>query len=324
LSADTAQRAAAARRGACLFRLDRALLEVRGADRVRWLDGMLSNEIARLSPDPQRSGCHAFMLSPQGRILADFDVLDRGDALWLDAETQGFEDVRARLERYVIADDVQLAPRTDVARLGLEGADAPALLARALNAEIALAPECGGDFTCAGVPIVVAAYGWSGAPAFQLFVPRAHVEPIAASLAGAVAGDAAVLEVLRIEAGIPRAPNELGEKVLPPELGPVWMQRSVSAEKGCYTGQEIVARLVSRNAESHRLVSLRFAGDPAPPGSGIRAQGKAVGEVTSSARSTLGAIGLGFVRRPADAVGTELEIAGGAALVTDAPLASRA
>jgi folate-binding protein YgfZ len=133
-----------------------------------------------------------------------------------------------------------------------------------------------------------------------------------------------MLDVLRVEAGVPRAPNELGEKVLPPELGPLWMERAVSAVKGCYTGQEIVARLVSRGAESHRLVSLRFAGEPAPPGSEIRAQGKAVGEVTSSARSTLGAIGLGFVRRPADAVGSELESAGRAAQVIDAPVASRA
>jgi folate-binding protein YgfZ len=325
---DAAERAAAVRRGAGLFRSsDRALLAVRGADRVRWLDGMLSNEIARLQPGPERSGCYAFLLSPQGRILADVHVLERGEELWLESDAQGFDALHARLERFVVADDVTLAPADGLARLALEGPAAPDLLARVLGRAPALAPECGGDFACAGVSIVVAAWGSSGAPGFQLFVPRTAADAVADAIARAarpgelVTGDAEVLEILRIEAGVPRMHRELNERVLPPELGAAVLQRAVSSTKGCYTGQEIVARLVSRDAAAHRLVALRFGSELPAAGAELRAGGKAIGEVTSVCRSALaGAIGLGFVRRPFDAAGTALDAAGHPAQVARAPV----
>jgi folate-binding protein YgfZ len=113
--------------------------------------------------------------------------------------------------------------------------------------------------------------------------------------------------------------HELGPEVLPPEARLV--PRAVSLGKGCYTGQEIVARLVSRGAESHRLVALRFAGDAPPAGTELRAGARAVGSVTSSCRSArAGSIGLGFVRRPFDAEGSELAANGVPARVALPPL----
>jgi folate-binding protein YgfZ len=325
---DAAQRAAAVRSGVGLFRLRaRALLAVRGGDRVRWLDGMLSNDIAKLRPDARSSGCYALLLSPQGRILADFHVLQRGEELWLETEARGCAEVRAHLERHVIADDVALEDRSGtVARLGLEGPSAEALLTRALGRAPRLAPECGADFDCAGRRVCIAAFGWSGAPAFQLIAP-ADAEPAlidalracAGPGAALVDGDAEVLEILRIEAGIPRLFRELDAGVLPPETG--LMARAVSLTKGCYTGQEIVARLASRGAGSHRLVALRFAGDEPRPGALLRAGERRVGSVTSTCRSAFaGAIGLGFVRRPFDAEGSELVADGVVAHVAQAPL----
>jgi folate-binding protein YgfZ len=160
--------------------------------------------------------------------------------------------------------------------------------------------------------VCVAAFGWSGAPAFQLIAPAdaegALVEALRACATPElplVDGDAEVLEILRIEAGIPRLFHELGPEVLPPEARLV--PRAVSLDKGCYTGQEIVARLVSRGAESHRLVALRFSSDPPPAGTELHADGRRVGSVTSSCRSArAGSIGLGFVRRPFDAEGGAL------------------
>lgn len=325
---DAPLRADAVRRGAGLFLLrDRGLLAVRGSDRVRWLDGMLSNDVASLRPGPQSSGCYALMLSPQGRILADFHVLQRGDELWLETESRELADVRTRLERYIIADDVTLEDRSaEVVRIGLEGAAAPELLARALGEAPGLAPDCAGDFVCAGRRVCVAAFGWSGAPAFQLIAPAdtegALVEALRACATPElplVEGDAVMLEILRIEAGIPRLFHELGPEVLPPEARLV--PRAVSLDKGCYTGQEIVARLVSRAAESHRLVALRFTGDPPPAGTELRADGRPVGSVTSSCRSArAGSIGLGFVRRPFDADGSELAADGVQARVALPPL----
>lgn len=325
---EAAQRAVAVRRGAGLFRLQgRALLAVRGGDRVRWLDGMLSNDIAGLRSGSERSGCYALLLSPQGRILADFHVLQRGDELWLETAAERFGELRAILERHVIADDVTLEDRSaDFVRLALEGAAAEALLSRALGRAPGLAPDCGADFEWAGRRVAIAAFGWSGAPAFQLFVPPDAADALVSALRAAassaaelVDADAEVLEILRIEAGIPRLYRELDERVLPPETG--LMQRAVSLSKGCYTGQEIVARLVSRGAESHRLVALRFAGALPRPGAEIRAGERRVGEVTSACHSArAGAIGLGFVRRPWDAAGGEVFVDGAPARIAQAPL----
>jgi len=325
---DAASRAAAARRGAGVFVLrERALIAVRGRDRVRWLDGMLSNDVARLRPGRASSGCYALLLTPQGRIVSDFHVLQRGEELWLETEAHGLPEILARLERHIIADDVALVDRSaEFARIGVEGAAAPRILARALGEPPQLAPECADDFSRAGDRICVAAYGWSGAPGFQLIAPAGAGAPLVSALRAAAApdaplveGDAEVLEILRIEAGIPRLHRELDEDVLPAEAG--LMARAVSLEKGCYTGQEIVARIHSRGAESHRLVALRFTDAEPAAGAELRAGERVVGSVTSSCRSaTAGPIGLGFVRRPFDAEGSELLADGVVARVAAAPL----
>ena len=306
---------------------ERALVAVRGRDRVRWLDGMLSNDVARLRPGRSASGCYALLLTPQGRIVCDFHVLQRGDEIWLETDSRGLPDVLARLERHIIADDVTLEDRSaEITRIGVEGAAVPQLLARALGEPPQLASECAGDFTCAGHRICVAAFGWSGAPGFQLIAPAGAEASLAAALRAAapqgvdlVEGDAEVLEILRVEAGIPRLHRELDEDVLPAEAG--LMARAVSLEKGCYTGQEIVARIHSRGAESHRLVALRFDGAVPAPGAELSAGERVVGSVTSACRSAAaGPIGLGFVRRPFDAEGSELRASGVAARVAAAPL----
>ena len=97
---------------------------------------------------------------------------------------------------------------------------------------------------------------------------------------------------------------ELGEDVLPAEAG--LLERAVSLTKGCFTGQEIVARMHSRGLQSHRLVGLRFAGDAPPEPGPLATDARPVGVVTSACVSVAGAIGLGFVRPPHDAPGTEL------------------
>jgi len=308
-----AERAARVRRSAGLFqRTDRGLLRVAGADRVRWLDGMLSNDVRSLAVGPERSGCYALLLSPKGRILADLHVLQRGDAYWLELAGDALERVRARLERYVIADDVTLSDETPAwARLALEGPDARAIFERASGAPLRLAAECCDERQLAGADLVVAGWGES-ACALQLFVPCGREREVADALraaapSGLVDGDDETLEVLRIEAGIPRLGAELDDEVFPAEVGLV--ARAVSLSKGCYTGQEIVARLESRGQVNHRLVGLRCAeASPPSPGTPLFDEAaKKVGEVTSACRSEVaGAIALGFVRLPLAAPGTAL------------------
>lgn len=322
-----AEQAAAVRRGAGLFALEaRGLLAVSGGDRVRWLDGMVSNDVAGLAPGPERSGCYAALLTPQGRIVADLHVLLRPAELWIETASEAAGPVRARLERYVIADDVQLADRSAaLGRLGLEGPEAPAILAAA-GGDPDLAPDACGEVRIAAAEVVVAAFGWSGEPAFQLFTPPGVRDAVAEALLAAAPGllraDAETLEILRIEAGVPRLGSELDETVLPDEAR---LERAVSRTKGCYTGQEVVARMASRGRVGHRLVGLRFAdGEPPAAEEPVLAAARRVGEVTSACRSpALGAIALAYVRRPHDEPGGELSVAGRAARVCALPFAAR-
>jgi folate-binding protein YgfZ len=131
-----------------------------------------------------------------------------------------------------------------------------------------------------------------------------------------------VLEVLRIEAGRPRAGAEIGPDTLPAELRLV--ERAVSFTKGCYTGQEIVARMASRGRVGHLLVGIRFDGDALPAANTpIRIGEAKVGEITSVARSPLaGAIGLGIVRKGFDAPGTLVDAGGCAGRVVELPFVS--
>ena len=355
---NAAERAAQVRRTAGCFALEaRGLVQVGGADRVRWTNGMVSNDVSQLVPGPTRSGCHALLLTPQGRIVADLHVLARETELWLELDRAALPEALARLERSVIADDVVLgdaSARWD--RLALEGPRAPDLLVRLAGGPLvldplALAPDCGVELAVAGATWLACAWGWSGEPAFQLFVPSGAGAAASAALRAAadfelVDGDPAALEVLRIEAGTPAFGSELGPDTLPAEAGLVG--RAVSLEKGCYTGQEIVARMASRGSASHRLVGFRLGGrlesrpqvsrsepqaseggplhvlgDAAalpPRGAPVAAGGERVGTLTSVCRSAhAGSIGLGYVRRAHAAPDTLLEIDGAPARVAPLP-----
>jgi folate-binding protein YgfZ len=324
---DAPSRAARIRRGAGLFRLGaRGLLVVEGGDRVRWLDGMVSNRVDDLEPGSERSGCYAALLTPKGRIVSDLHVLLRRDAFWLELAAEAVGPVLARLEKHVISEDVRLSDATAATgRLAVEGPRAAEALARALGADPGLARDCCREAELAGVAVVVAAFGWSGATAFQLLVPTGSVERVAQALRVAapqlVEADESVLEILRVEAGIPRYGAELAADVLPAEARIV--ERAVSFTKGCYTGQEIVARMDARDRVGHRLVGLRLADDvlPAAGAAVMLAEGGArIGEVTSTAWSQdRGAIALGFLRLPHAAPGTRVLAGGEAAVVAELP-----
>ncbi len=314
------------RRSAGLFRrLERGVIEVGGGDRVRWLNGMLTNDVAALAPAARR-GCPALLLTPKGGIVADVHVVLHGETLWLDLEREALPGVLKRLQDHVIADDVVLADRSaTLARLGLEGPAAPAVLAAAAGQASDLAAGDACELSIDGIRVGVAAFGWSGERAFQLFAPAAQEERLAVRLRaagapyGLVEGDAPALEVLRVEAGIPRLGRELGPDVLPPEAR---LESAVSYTKGCYTGQEIVARLRSRGQVNHLLVGLSLTGEPPPaPGTEVVAEEATVGAITSAALSPArGPIALAFLRRSHAVPGTAVRVAGRAARVEALPL----
>ncbi len=299
--------AAAVRQTAGLFELPhRQVIEVRGSDRVRWLNGMLSNDIAALEVNAPNSGCYALLLTRQGRIVADLQVLAQPDVFWLDVESAAAEATISSLEKFIVADDVELVRRPTISRLGLEGPNARRILDSAAPRGFPdLAPNGCAEIELAGVSGLVAAFGWSGEVSFQFFFEAAGGAPEAFRSAlsecgsglGMLAGSLQALEILRVEAGVPRFGSELDEGVLPAEAR---LERAISTTKGCYTGQEVVERMRARGRVGHLLVGLRAAGAPPEPGMRLTAAAggsASVGEVTSVCRSDLaGPIALGFVR----------------------------
>lgn len=315
----------AARAGAALFEpLSRGVLEVRGGDRVRWLDGMLTGDVKTLDAAGPRSGCHALVLTREGRIVAEVHVLARPDRLLLELERAAVAPALAHLGRYVIADDVELADASEgFAHLALEGPAAADASALALGAPRDLAPDAVAEVALGGCPVLAAGYSLSGLPGVQLLVAAADGAALRAALLAvpgvAPAGNEA-LELLRIEQGVPRFGRELGPDVLPAEAR---LERAVSETKGCYTGQEVVTRMRSRGRVSHLLVGLRFDAAGALPGAELRAGERAVGSVTSVAASPrFGAIGLGYVRAADAEPGTALAAGGVRARVAALPFAA--
>lgn len=330
-----------------LFRVDAlALIEVKGEDRVRWLDGMISGDVSRLEEQGQGAGCYATLLTNRGKIVSDLHVAHLGEGFLLACQRDQAETVRTTLDRFIIADDVELADVSEsFEALALEGPKAPDLLAEALGlsgerkdalvSETRDATERSGvteerwfEAECAGVSTRIGAFGSSGEPAFQIFVPRAEADAVAAELQGKgaalglVLGDLEALEILRVEAGQPVMGRELSDRVLPPEAR---LERAIATDKGCYVGQEIVARLRARGQVNHLLVGLKF-------GSGLeaaslptfdtelRVSDRRTGEVKSTVRSpTEGPIALAYVRREHAAPGTEVQFDGGTAQVTSLP-----
>ena len=204
--------------------------------------------------------------------------------------------------------------------MGVEGPQALPLVCDLLSpADRALAsalcPDACGAARIAGVDVILCAFGFTGERGLQLFVPGpapARVPVREALLAagvrhGLVVGDDEVLEILRVEAGIPRLHAELSEDVHPPEAR---LERAISYTKGCYTGQEIIARLRSRGQVAHLLVGIAAdAGSALRRGDAVQVAGEVVGEITSAVLSpAAGPIALAFLRRPFAEPGTVVAI----------------
>ncbi|HWP67108.1 MAG TPA: glycine cleavage T C-terminal barrel domain-containing protein [Candidatus Limnocylindria bacterium] len=289
---------------------DRALVRASGADRVAFLQGMLTNDVTRLGPG---DGCPALLLTIQGRVVSDLRVAATADALLLDVDRGARDAVIESLARLIIADDVELDVVDDVTLLGLAGPDTPRL-APGLDA---LPPFAHRETTIAGVALRLVHASAVGGEGAILHAPAARAGDVrdALAAAGAVFCGRAALEARRIERGIPRTGVDMGEKTLALEV-PV--EAAISTTKGCYLGQEVIARGTARGHVNRRLCGLVFAGGTPAADARLVHDGREVGQVTSVAYSPALAapVGLGFVRREHWEPGTELavvDVAGAAA-----------
>ena len=313
-------------------RADRGLIAVRGDDRAAFLQGLLTNDVEALADG---DGCYAAWLTPQGRMIADLDVLHAGDALLLDVDGAAAEALLARLDALVFTEDVQLADlRRARAGHGVHGPRAAEVLEDATGASFrALPPNRGCAVALGGAPGRVARTDALGIPGFHLYCEREASRALRAALAaaGATAVEAAATEAVRIESGRPRFGVDMDAETIPLEAG--IEDRAISTDKGCYVGQEVIIRVLHRGQGrvARRLVGLTFGpgrGAAVPRGgTAIHHGGEVVGRVTSAVRSPAVArvIGLGYVARALAEPGVEVEVGGGegdapqVALVTRLP-----
>lgn len=291
---DAAGEYRALREGAAVLDLGfRTVVRAAGADRVSFLQGMLTNDVSAIPPDEARA---ALLLTIQGRVVADVRVASAAEALLLDLDVRVRDAAVAALEKLVIADDVTLEPSA-TAVLGLEGPGAAALVADGLpDARVLRGGELGPDGVTVHAPADGAAAVW---------------DALVARGARPVGMDA--LEGRRVELGIPRVGLDMHEKTLALEV-PV--EAAISERKGCYLGQEVVARGTARGHVNRRLVALLLDGPPPPPGAALVRDGKPAGEISSVARAwgANALAALGMVRREWWAPGTELAVAHGHAV----------
>jgi len=336
-----------------------------GGDRVRFLHGQVTNDAKKLRVG---EGCYAAVTTNKGKVESDLNIFRLADELLLDFEPGLTEKVSQRLEKFIVADDVQIVdvaphygllsvqgPKAEevVRALGLFGvppsggpADTPA---GRVNAELPTSPLDSvkvSDVTLGEIYLVNHARlagsagilpansgdesiatrrqdaGAPGKGGYDLFVPNNSLGAVADKLIAAakqIGGRACgwqAFETARIEAGIPRFGVDMDETNLPLECGPA-LRDAVSYNKGCYIGQEVINRIhsfghVNRELRGLRLTDPASAGLPLPQRSDkLFHNGKEVGYVTSAVKSpAFGNIALGYVRREANQIGTELKLQG--------------
>ncbi len=291
----------------------RSLIRVTGSHRQRFLQAMVSNNTEALEPG---QGCYATLLTNKGKLVADFAVYADADAYWLDLEPVLATSLINALDFFIIADDVTLTDvTTDWGLLSLQGPDADELLMLVCGQELPELPRLSHiDCHIAGQDARLIARSHTGEDGYQLLAPMAALSAVWEALWAhrqtcelrAVGLDA--LEVLRIEAGIPVYGRDMTEETIPIEAN---LTDAISYTKGCYVGQEVIARLDARGHVNRRLMGLRLEGDALPQaGDVIVSPERDVGWVTSAAFSpTLQQpIAMGYIRREVNAPGTALSV----------------
>jgi tRNA-modifying protein YgfZ len=282
-------------------RSDRAKLVVRGAEAAEFLQGQVSNDVEGLSPG---QGCYATLLTHKGKLRTDLRLLSGDDWFWIDAEAIGLRPLAHTVQTYSLGRDVSwedvTAQRAILSLIGPKAREA--LDAAPSEVEHSFVEGEHGLYvaTDLGVDVICAAEDAEG-------VRQAlGVETVSEEAA----------ECLRIESGRPRLGLDMDGETMPQEAG--INERAVDFEKGCYVGQETVARLHWKGKPNRHLRGLRLA-QPAERGEEIKLGEKVVGHVRSTCVSpTLGPIALALVRREAQP-GDRVALEGGEAEVVELP-----
>jgi folate-binding protein YgfZ len=300
----------------------RAKIALTGRDRMRWLNGMVTNNIRELTAG---RGVYAFLLNPQGHILADLYAYNRDQSLLVDTDQAQLEKVLSIFRKYIIMDDVKVANVSDqLTAIGIAGPKAHERL-HATGFEFpGLEPLQFVDFTWGEASLTLVRGGNPTVESFELWLAPANVTSLWEALvkAGAKPVGTTALDLLRVAAGIPRYGQDIRERDLPQETE---QQRALHFSKGCYIGQEIVERIRSRGNVHRKFTGFEIDGSLPDSGAKIQIDSKDVGEITSAASLPLASgehrVALGYIRREAARPGQQVQIAGDNASVANLPFA---
>lgn len=316
---------AAIRKTAALIDLpQRGVLQLTGVDRLFFLNNLLTNQTFNKetkTPMAAGQGVYAFLLNARtGRIIADLNVLELGDRTLLEADSRLLPTLQAELEKYIFAEKVQIT-RSTLHEIVLHGAGAGALLGQA--AQSLLGSHSSQQIELFGIPIILWRDDPAAVPGYHLLIPAESAQTVWTNLlsqhgqsteigkrALRPAGWAA-FNATRIEGGRPVFGIDFDDTFLPAETGQ--LLRAVSFTKGCYPGQEIVARMHARQQVAKQLVGIRFSDDSLPiAGAPVYdAQQNQIGAITSSTISPIlsnTALALALVRKPFYAIGSAVHV----------------
>src|SRR3954468_6597896 len=317
---DVASEIGALRNSAGVFDLGwRAKLLATGDDRVRWFNGMVTNNIKNL---PQNNGVYSFLLNAQGQIQADMYVYNRGDHMLVDTDESQVARVRELFDKYIIMDDVVIADGSDkISAVGIQGPDSPEVLRRLGHDVSALKPLEVVDSKLGEAGISIVRRDWP-VPAFEIWASASNLPTVWSSLtaAGAKPVGSEAYESMRVVLGIPRYGLDIGDRDLPQETG---QDRALNFRKGCYVGQEIVERIHSRGKVHRSLAGVIIDGPSPAPGAAVQSQGKQIGELRSTATIPVNGgsrtFALASLRRDALPAGAPLQVGESNATLSELP-----
>jgi len=281
----------------------RRFLRCAGRDRVRWLNGMVTNSVSALE---ENAGCYAFVLNAQGRIQGDLDIYRLGqqpETLWIETDCRQIEPLTAFLRHYIIMDQVTLDVNEAWTVLGIAGPRAGDKLAAIDLPAAGLLPLQLRETSWRGNRAVVVATYSPRVLRYEVWVETQAVLDLWNALQDALCVPCGVnaTEQLRILEGRPTYGIDIGDRDLPQETN---QMRALNFTKGCYLGQEIVERIRTRGNVHRTLSGFQLAGEPPSPRTALQVDGKSVGEITSTGCISIPSHGervlaLGHIRREA-------------------------
>lgn len=324
---------AALRKGVALMDTSqRGVVLITGKDRLSFLNKLLTNDLLKLAPG---QGLYSFLLQRTGRILFDLNVLHEAEATLLEVDIRLTKTLVEELERYHFSEDVHIMDAAEqLGHLTLLGPGAESLLEKLVDGSgVSGGGGVGGlndqlrhgRRTLAHTALTIFRHDQAGVPGYELIVPRdslvtvwqvlteagnGHEPDVANGGGGVRAIGWSAFNTARIEAGTPLFGIDLTDTTLPLETGPLYL-RAVSLKKGCYVGQEIVARMHTRQSAARLFVGLRVKSAKLPfAGTGIFTEAEQVGMITSSCMSPMlgfTPVAMGYVRKECAAPGHAME-----------------